>query len=146
MLYIFSSLFTSPPQKIMVSAFPRAPCLSHSPSPSIVPLFAAAYCWLVVVCSIIAWRPPKATMYVFIFLIFLSFHSPPQIIGRCPPRAPPPTRLCYYTPRPLLPSLGCLLGCIIKRWPPKAKAPSSSQYFDGACIYTPNRGTTSGTT
>ncbi len=43
MLYIFSLSFYFAPSKRMVSAFPRAPPLSHPPS--IVPLFAAAYCW-----------------------------------------------------------------------------------------------------
>jgi hypothetical protein len=75
-LYIFFSFFTSSPQKRMVSAFHCAP--HSSQPPSIVPLFVAAYCWLVVACSIIPWRPPKAMMYVFIFLFFyFSFRFVP---------------------------------------------------------------------
>ncbi len=81
--------------KTMELRFPRASRSLHLPS--ILPFVAAASFWLVVVFKISDRRPFKATAY-FIFYIFSLLSLPPQAMGRVPPRAPRPARLCSNTP------------------------------------------------
>ncbi len=45
-----------------------------------------------------------------------------------------------------MPTLDWLLRCIIKWWPPKAKAPPLSLFFDGACVGAPHKRTSHGAT
>ncbi len=123
----------------------RFPCASRSSHLlSILPFVAAASFWLVVALIIIDRQPFKAAVY-FIFYIFLSINSPPQMMGRCPPmRSLPSASPLYHPPYRFRRLSGWLLVVVIDWRPPKAKAPPSSLFFDEARLGTPINGTGNG--
>ncbi len=51
---------------------------------------------------------------------------------------------CQTYPLPLPPPIGWLLVTVIKRQPPKAKAPPISLFFDGSLFGAPNKGADNG--
>ncbi len=95
-VFDFYHPLTLPPSKTIVSRFPALPALAHIPS--ILPSVTAACFWLVVVCSIIVWKPPKASMYFFVFYFFRRFICWPKQFDNISLCSLPPNRLCYYTP------------------------------------------------
>jgi len=126
----------------MALPFPRAP-----QSPNLLPFkpsVADACFRLVVMCVVVDWRPPKATMYFFI-LFFPSRKSSPQTMGRRPRIHPYPTRASSPTTSPpRTPTFGWLLCSPMKWRPSKAQAPSLSLFFDASPFGAPNKGADDG--
>ncbi len=103
---------------------------------------APAHFWLVVVCKMINQWPPKATMH-FILLIFSSFYSPPQTIGRgLPPRPPPPPTNAITSPLPLPPTLasGLIVGCLDRLVATKGRGPIFLSIFSLGLRLCPKQG------
>ncbi len=73
---------------------PACPTFPPYSAPLQPPVFGWLFC---VVCVVVDLQSSKVTMY-YIYISFLSFHSPPQSMGQYLPTRSPPTRLRYNTP------------------------------------------------
>ena len=104
-------------------------------------LFLVGCC---IISSISGQRLGHGVLYCILFFVAqFSGHNNGTTFSHA---IPPPHTFSLASPLLLLPTIGWLLHCIIKRRQTKAKAPSFSLFFDGACVDAPNKGTNSGAT
>ena len=85
-----------PPKQLHRTSPAPPACPTFPPYSALLqpPVFGWLFC---VVCAVVDWQSSKVTMY-YIYISFLSFHSPPQSMGQYLPTRSPPTRLHYNTP------------------------------------------------
>ncbi len=141
LILVFTTYSTYNAPKMMVSHFPHASCLLHLPS--ILPSVTAACFWLVFVC-VFSGRRLLRPWCISCFLFFIAQFDAPND-GTKSPQALPAQRASSPTPLlPWPPTPSWLLFAIIKRQPPKARAPPFSLFFDGLLFGAPNEGTNSG--
>ncbi len=130
------SIYNAP--KMMVSRFPHTSHSSHLP-PYFSPLRLPVFGWLLCEPLLIDGSLRPWCIHVYLFFV-AQFDAPND--GTVSPRALSRPRASALTsPLLLLPILGWFLYAIIKRRPPKSRAPPISLFFYASFFGAPNRQT-----